>query len=161
AEGSHSRHVVRWASDAPRTSHIDWPIEKDLAVRAHRLLEQHAGRPLPLQMTLDKRIPIGGGLGGGSSDAAAMLMAANELFSLGLSPHALASLSTSLGSDIAFFIDEETMHAKGGSPAGGAGAAAAGTGGAAPHAGVGVGAPRAAIVTGLGDHIERIHSPAR
>jgi 4-diphosphocytidyl-2-C-methyl-D-erythritol kinase len=124
-EGTSSRWAIRWAADAPKPTPIDWPTDQDLAVKAHALLERHAGRPLPLALTLDKRTPVGGGLGGGSSDAAAALVGINRLFQLGLSPRDLAGLSVQLGSDIAFFIDD------------------------APRA-------RPAVVTGLGDRVERL-----
>ncbi len=105
APGEASAHEIRWADDAPRATPIDWPIEKDLAVRAHRLLEREAGRALRLRLTLEKRTPVGGGLGGGSSDAAAALSAINRALDLGFSADRLAALSRELGSDVAFFLD--------------------------------------------------------
>jgi len=100
-----------WAPDAPKPSDIDWPEEKDLAIRAHRLLEESAGRALPVEAQLSKRIPTGAGLGGGSSDAAATLVGLNRLFDLRLPTEALAELGAKLGSDVAFFV-----HALSGSP---------------------------------------------
>lgn len=105
-DGSTSSYTIGWAADAPRPTPIDWPIDRDLAVRAHRLLEQHAGRPLPIELRLAKRIPVGGGLGGGSSDAAALLIAVNRLFGLSLSIEQLRALGSRLGSDVPFFIDD-------------------------------------------------------
>jgi 4-diphosphocytidyl-2-C-methyl-D-erythritol kinase len=102
-----SRLEIRWAPDAPRPSPIDWPAEKDLASRAHRLLERETGRALPALIRITKRIPVGGGLGGGSSDAAATFLATNDLFGLGLGIPRLAWLSRELGSDIAYFLDEQ------------------------------------------------------
>lgn len=140
--GAHSEYRIHWAEDAPRPSPIDWPIEKDLAVRAHRALEAHIGASLPVRMNLRKRIPVGGGLGGGSSDAAAMLLALTRLFRLTIPVSALHDLSRPLGSDIAFFLDE-------------AGPAAEAS--LSPHASDNPEAPpRPAIVSGLGDRIERI-----
>lgn len=95
-----------WAPDAPRATPIDWPAERDLALRALRLLEGHAGRPLPTHLRIEKRIPVGGGLGGGSSDAAATLLAANELHRLGLSSDDLRRLGAQLGADVPFFLDD-------------------------------------------------------
>ncbi len=95
-----------WSPDAPRPAPIDWPEEQDLAMRALRLLERHAGRLLPTRIRIEKRVPPGGGLGGGSSDAAAVLLAANDLHRLGLSVAQLADLGARLGSDVPFFIDE-------------------------------------------------------
>ncbi len=99
-----SMYAIEWAENAPRTSPIDWPISRDLAVRAHLALEAFAGRPLPVRMRLAKRIPVGGGLGGGSSNAAAMLRAVNELFELGASSADLARIAGTLGSDVPFLV---------------------------------------------------------
>lgn len=99
-----STFEIGWASDAPRVSPIDWPIEKDLIYKAHRLLEQHVQRTLPVRAALRKRIPTGAGMGGGSSDAAGMIRALNELFSLGLTIDALVPIAAKLGSDVPFFL---------------------------------------------------------
>lgn len=99
-----SRYAILWAEDAPVKSPIDWSITKDLAVRAHLLLEQEAGAPLPVQLRLDKRIPVGGGLGGGSSDAAAMLAGVRDLYGLDIGHDRLIELALSLGSDVPYFL---------------------------------------------------------
>jgi 4-diphosphocytidyl-2-C-methyl-D-erythritol kinase len=104
AEDRLSRYAVLWHGDAQRRSEIDWPLTRDLAVRAHLALEQRLDRRLPVQLKLEKRIPVGGGLGGGSSDAAAMLRAVNELFGLGLSADELRDVAAGLGSDVPFFV---------------------------------------------------------
>ena len=103
-EGRDSLYAIIWAPDAPRTTLIDWPIQKDLAVRAHLALEKHVGRRLPVRMKLEKRIPVGGGLGGGSSNAAAMLRGIVELFDLELSHADLVEIARSLGSDVPFLL---------------------------------------------------------
>jgi 4-diphosphocytidyl-2-C-methyl-D-erythritol kinase len=99
-----SRYAILWHEEAKRRTEIDWSIRSDLAVRAHLELEKLTGRHLPVQLRLDKRIPIGGGLGGGSSDAAAMLHAVNDLFDLGLSVTELARLGSEIGSDVPYFV---------------------------------------------------------
>jgi 4-diphosphocytidyl-2-C-methyl-D-erythritol kinase len=106
AQGRLSRYAVLWHDDAPSPSDIDWPIANDLAVRAHLALERHVGRALPVQLTLRKRIPVGGGLGGGSSNAAAMLQACCDLFHLHdeVTPTQLRQLAAALGSDVPFFL---------------------------------------------------------
>ncbi len=68
------------------------------------MLEQATGRPLPVEATLRKYIPCGAGLGGGSSDAAGMLIGLNRLFDLGLSRDALIAHASRLGSDVAFGV---------------------------------------------------------
>ncbi len=103
-EDRFSRYAILWHEDAKRTSEIDWSITSDLAVRAHLAMEEHVGMRLPVQLKLDKRIPVGGGLGGGSSNAAAMLHAVNDLYELGVSTDELASMGAALGSDVAFFV---------------------------------------------------------
>jgi 4-diphosphocytidyl-2-C-methyl-D-erythritol kinase len=102
--GSLSRYAILWHRDAKRRTDIDWSIHSDLAVRAHLALERHVGRGLPLQMKLEKRIPVGGGLGGGSSNAAAMLRAVNRLYELDLAQEELAHVGASLGSDVPFLV---------------------------------------------------------
>jgi 4-diphosphocytidyl-2-C-methyl-D-erythritol kinase len=101
---SMSMYAILWHAEARRRRDIDWSVSKDLAVRAHRLLEAHVGRRLPVKMRLEKRIPVGGGLGGGSSDAAAMLRAVDALFDLGLGLDRLAELARPLGSDVPFLV---------------------------------------------------------
>ena len=99
-----SRFSIDWHEDARRRSDIDWPIRKDLAVRAHALLEAKIGCALPIQLRMRKRIPVGGGLGGGSSNAAAMLRALDALFDLRLRAEYLEAISRELGSDVPFLV---------------------------------------------------------
>ncbi|MEZ6235313.1 MAG: hypothetical protein R3B68_14085 [Phycisphaerales bacterium] len=93
-----------WAADAPRPTPIDWPEEADLMVRAHHALEAHIGRALPIRLRARKRIPTGGGLAGGSSNAAAVLMGVAALYDFGLDIETLRALSRPLGSDVAYFL---------------------------------------------------------
>lgn len=78
--------------------------EGNLVLRAWRLLERESGRALPARLHLEKRIPHGAGLGGGSSDAAGALRLGNDLFQLGLPPTTLLSLAAALGSDVPLFL---------------------------------------------------------
>ncbi|HOA95018.1 MAG TPA: 4-(cytidine 5'-diphospho)-2-C-methyl-D-erythritol kinase [Quisquiliibacterium sp.] len=87
--------------------------EQDLTVRAARLLAQASGCPLGVEIALDKRIPMGGGLGGGSSDAATVLLALNRLWELHWPRERLAALGLRLGADVPFFVFGETAYATG------------------------------------------------
>ena len=78
--------------------------DDDLTVRAARALQAASGTPLGASIDVTKRIPLGGGLGGGSSDAATTLLALNHLWRLGWSRARLAELGVSLGADVPFFI---------------------------------------------------------
>jgi 4-diphosphocytidyl-2-C-methyl-D-erythritol kinase len=78
--------------------------ESNLVIKAWRLLEAAAGRPLPATLRLEKRIPHGAGLGGGSSDAAASLRLGNGLFALGIEDSVLLGLAARLGSDVPLFF---------------------------------------------------------
>lgn len=89
------------------------PAEADLTVRAARRLQAASGSSFGVEIRLDKRIPMGGGLGGGSSDAATVLMALNRLWGLDWSHAALAELGLTLGADIPFFLFGRTAIARG------------------------------------------------
>lgn len=93
-----------WHEQAPVRSDLEWPLEKDLVARAHTAMERAAGMQLKVKATLRKRIPIGGGLGGGSSNAAATLVGLNRLFDLRFSAEDLENIAFTLGSDVAFFV---------------------------------------------------------
>lgn len=89
------------------------PPEQDLCVRAARLLQQETGCRLGVDLELEKRIPMGGGLGGGSSDAATTLLALNRLWGLGLSRERLMQLGLALGADVPVFVFGENAFAEG------------------------------------------------
>ncbi len=91
----------------------DVPEDSDLMVRAARLLQRHAGCKLGADLTLHKKLPMGGGLGGGSSDAATTLMALNHLWQTGLSRTELMQLGLQLGADVPFFIFGRNAFAEG------------------------------------------------
>lgn len=89
------------------------PDDENLAVRAAKLLRESAGCTRGARIRLRKRIPQAAGMGGGSSDAAATLLALNSLWGLGLSVQALAGLAAALGSDVPFFLRGGTSLATG------------------------------------------------
>ena len=90
---------------AVRCDHPDVPgDERNLALRAALELQGYAGTDKGAEIAITKRIPVGGGLGGGSSDAAAALMALDRLWGIGLGPAGLQPLARRLGADVAFFL---------------------------------------------------------
>ena len=88
-------------------------LDDDLALRAARALQAAARVKRGVTIALDKRIPIGGGLGGGSSDAASVLLGLNRLWSLRWSRAALAEIAVTLGADVAFFVGGDNAIARG------------------------------------------------
>ena len=80
------------------------PEEQDLTVRAARLLKTFTGCKLGADLAVEKSIPMGGGLGGGSSDAATVLLALNRLWNLDLPRQTLIELGLHLGADVPFFV---------------------------------------------------------
>ncbi len=82
---------------------VDCPTEENICLRAFRLMHDRYGVD-GLRILLDKRVPFGAGLGGGSADATAVVLAANELFGLRLSEAELIDCAAALGSDTAFFV---------------------------------------------------------
>lgn len=88
---------------------IDSPPEKNLVMKAYRLLSDELGGLPPTRIHLHKNIPDGAGLGGGSADAAYCLRGLNDLYNLGLPKDKLAVLAGKLGADCPFFIYDEPM----------------------------------------------------
>lgn len=80
------------------------PAEADLTVRAAHLLQAHTGCGLGADIQVEKRLPMGGGLGGGSSDAATTLVGLNHLWGTGLDLDTLAGLGLRLGADVPVFV---------------------------------------------------------
>lgn len=89
------------------------PENQDLCVRAALALQQASNCKQGVEIKLEKRIPMGGGLGGGSSDAATVLLALNQLWGLNLSRDALMKIGLSLGADVPFFIFGQNAWAEG------------------------------------------------
>jgi 4-diphosphocytidyl-2-C-methyl-D-erythritol kinase len=87
--------------------------EADLVVRAARLLQAATGTALGATIALEKRLPPGGGLGGGSSDAATTLIALNHLWQTGLTRARLQALAGELGADVPVFVFGESAWAEG------------------------------------------------
>lgn len=91
----------------------DVPDESNLCVRAAKLLQQESNTSFGVDIYLEKHIPMGGGLGGGSSDAATTLLALNRLWGLGWTRARLMELGLQLGADVPVFIFGENAFAEG------------------------------------------------
>jgi 4-diphosphocytidyl-2-C-methyl-D-erythritol kinase len=87
--------------------------DQDLTLRAARLLRSVSGSRMGVDIDLVKRLPVGGGLGGGSSDAATTLMALNRLWSLKMPAEQLQALALQLGADVPVFVFGHTAFAEG------------------------------------------------
>ena len=87
--------------------------ESDLTVRAARLLQAETGCRQGVEIAVDKRLPMGGGLGGGSSDAATVLLALNHLWRLGLPRARLQQIGLTLGADVPVFVGGRNAFAEG------------------------------------------------
>lgn len=91
----------------------DVPAETDLIWRAAKLLQDHTGCRQGVILDLDKRLPMGGGMGGGSSDAATVMLALNRLWQLDLSRAELMALGVKLGADVPFFLFGQNAFVEG------------------------------------------------
>jgi 4-diphosphocytidyl-2-C-methyl-D-erythritol kinase len=95
------------------TSVCGVPEANDLTVRAARALQKATGTAFGVDIEIKKRLPMGGGLGGGSSDAATTLLALNRLWALDLSREALQRIALPLGADVPFFVFGRNAFAEG------------------------------------------------
>lgn len=101
--------VVERIGDVPGV-----PPEQDLAVRAARRLLAHSGSPRHgVAISIDKKLPMQGGVGGGSSDAATVLVALNQLWGLGLTRGQLGEIGLELGADVPVFVHGRAAWAEG------------------------------------------------
>lgn len=102
------------ASTTSQSHLYEIPVDQtNLIWKAINLLQAQTGRTLGVDIQVEKGIPSQAGLGGGSSDAASTLVAANRMFSLNLSRSTLLALASQLGSDVAFFIDQKLARCTG------------------------------------------------
>ena len=112
--GDALRFRVREDSVIARVNEIEGvAAEDDLAVRAAKSLQRATKTRLGADITIEKRLPLGGGLGGGSSDAATTLLALNSLWGTRLKRARLLELGLELGADVPFFIGGENALAEG------------------------------------------------
>lgn len=112
--GDELRLRVNDSGDISRASHIEGvPEADDICIRAAQLLKARTGAKKGVQIDLLKQIPMGAGLGGGSSDAATVLCALNELWACGLTRSELAGLGLELGADVPVFVNGHSAWAEG------------------------------------------------
>lgn len=112
--GDELSFVVRADGAIYRTTALGGvPAEQDLTVRAARALQQETGCREGANIGIVKRLPMGGGLGGGSSDAATTLIALNRLWRTGLSRARLQQIALGLGADVPVFVFGENAFAEG------------------------------------------------
>jgi len=103
--------------DDGRITRPKGPVEvleaEDLVVRAARALQQATGTPLGADIEVTKVIPMGGGLGGGSSDAATTLVALNQMWQIGFTSEQIAAIGARLGADVPVFVQGRSAWAEG------------------------------------------------
>ena len=99
---------IERANDVPGV-----PAEDDLAIRAAHVLKEATGTRLGATIEIEKSIPVGGGLGGGSSDAATVLLVLNRLWDAGFDEEALGEIGLALGADVPFFVQGSPAWAEG------------------------------------------------
>lgn len=107
---------LRVRADGQMRRTLDLPgvsAEQDLTLRAARALQAHTGCALGVDISVDKHIPLGGGLGGGSSDAATVLVGLNRLWRLHLDEDTLAAIGLGLGADVPVFVRGRAAWAEG------------------------------------------------
>jgi len=106
--------AVREDGEIHRTSELEGvPEASDLVVRAAKLMQQKTGCKLGVDIAVDKKLPMGGGLGGGSSDAASVLLGLNRLWGINVERETLQAWGLELGADVPFFIFGEPAFAEG------------------------------------------------
>ncbi|MDO4698536.1 MAG: 4-(cytidine 5'-diphospho)-2-C-methyl-D-erythritol kinase [Pasteurellaceae bacterium] len=106
--------AVRQDPDIILTNSLDGvPVEQNLIYRAAKLLQQHTACSQGANIGITKRLPMGGGVGGGSSNAATVLVALNQLWNTGLSLEQLAELGLQLGADVPIFVQGFAAFAEG------------------------------------------------
>jgi 4-diphosphocytidyl-2-C-methyl-D-erythritol kinase len=112
--GDTLRFVLRGDGELRRTREVPGvSTQQDLTLRAARLLQRASGSALGADISLDKRLPVGGGLGGGSSDAASTLIALNRLWDLRWPRERLQDLALQLGADVPVFVFGRSAFAEG------------------------------------------------
>ena len=95
------------------SAHIDSKTSENLVMKAIQILRDHNHNIPPLEITIDKQIPVGGGLGGGSSDAATTFLAMNEIFNLNISKTNLSDMALKIGADIPVCLNRHFVIMRG------------------------------------------------
>lgn len=111
--GDELSFVVNHSGKVTRSYDFGFSEESDLCMRAATLLQAYTQNSYGVEIGLTKRLPMGGGLGGGSSDAATVLLALNSLWGIDLSIDELAELGLKLGADVPVFVCGHSAWAEG------------------------------------------------
>jgi len=111
--GDELQFVINNSGEVTRDYDYGFDQQSDLCLRAALLLKAYASANAGVNISLTKRIPTGAGLGGGSSDAATVLIALNQLWQVGLSREKLAKLGLELGADVPVFVMGQAAWAEG------------------------------------------------
>ena len=112
--GDELRFTINNSGQISRSCNVDGiPEADDICVRAARMLQSRRGVRKGVHIDLIKRVPMGAGLGGGSSDAATVLVALNHLWSCGQTPQQLAGMGLELGADVPVFVHGQSAWAEG------------------------------------------------
>jgi 4-diphosphocytidyl-2-C-methyl-D-erythritol kinase len=109
----HDELIIKKSDSFNFQSNNEAIISDNLIIKAKKQLEKKVNQISPVEIFLQKNIPVGAGLGGGSSNAASTLLALNKLFNLKLSKKELFNISVQLGSDVPFFLDPVPKFATG------------------------------------------------
>ncbi|NOR19299.1 MAG: 4-(cytidine 5'-diphospho)-2-C-methyl-D-erythritol kinase [Xanthomonadales bacterium] len=112
--GDELKFHINNSGQIDRSNHVEGiPEAEDICIKAAKLLQTYCGIEQGVSIELLKRVPLGAGLGGGSSDAATVLLALNELWSCGLNRQQLAEIGLELGADVPVFVHGHSALAEG------------------------------------------------
>jgi 4-diphosphocytidyl-2-C-methyl-D-erythritol kinase len=109
----HDEIIIKKSNSFNFKSNNEAITSDNIIIKAKKLLEKYVSQIFLVDIILQKNIPLGAGLGGGSSNAAAALLALNKLFNLNLPEKELSHLAVQLGSDVPFFLDPKPKYAQG------------------------------------------------
>lgn len=105
--------VIENSNDIVITPDMGFPVEQNIVYKAINMLKEYTNKNFGIKVNINKKIPMGGGLGGGSSNAATALLAVNLMFNLEIDIDTLASIGRKLGADVPVFVRGRSAFAEG------------------------------------------------